>query len=193
MIFSSLASNGQQEKAQFVHKGLFRSVATLSFGSLLKEKTSMIYGQGNIEYYVAANVSLRGESFFSVGKNNFVLDFNHSVFAGANFHFKTKNHFDPYIGLLYGVSIAKAAGIQVECFTTPCPPLYNGSKEVGPLISVPIGFNFYFEKLFHLFAEVRYVYGNYISNYPGTISLSEIRFSFGLGWNLNFKRKEEQK
>jgi len=192
LVLGFLAGKAQEEKSRFIKKGLFRTTATLSVGVLLKEKTSMIYGQGIIEYYVADNVSMRGEGFFTVGQGNDLLKYNHSIITGANFHMKTKNHFDPYFGFLLGIAIAKYSGVEVQCITTPCPPLNPGPQVASPVISIPLGFNFYFQRLFHLFFETRFIYGKHIS-YGQTISLNELRFSFGLGFNFNFKKKEEQK
>src|SRR3972149_384218 len=104
LVLGFLAGKAQEEKSRFIKKGLFRTTATLSVGVLLKEKTSMIYGQGIIEYYVADNVSMRGEGFFTVGQGNDLLKYNHSIITGANFHMKPKNHFDPYFGFLLGIA-----------------------------------------------------------------------------------------
>jgi len=198
LVFGFLAGKAQEEKSRFIKKGLFRTTATLSAGVLLKEKTSMIYGQGIIEYYVADNVSMRGESFYMVkatynGDPTFAVYYphisaNHQIFAGANFHFPTKSHFDPYIGFEPGIAIVTAA---LSPGTTGGEYL---SKQTGnPVIATILGFNYYFERFFHLFMEARYVHGKYLSDYPDPLSLSELRFSFGLGFNFNFKKKEGQK
>ncbi len=188
-------SFAQKEKSSFIRKGLLRAQATISPGVLSEENASTISLHGNLEYYVANNVSFRGDSYyflhsrFENGINP--LHFNHSVFSGASYHFKTKSHFDPYLAIEPGISFT-------ELIMNPCPdgaeclvgPIY-GDRAINPLISSAFGFNFYFERWFHLFGETRYIYGKHLSNAPYPLSLSELRFSFGLGFNLNLIRKKE--
>lgn len=162
----------QEEKKQFIHKGLLRAMATISVGSITKASL-----HGNLEYYVADNTSLRGDTYYSLKTNTLhfadlspYLVSNHQTFAGASYHFKTKNHFDPYFGFQPGFALSQS----------------NSSKQtINPLLSPVLGFNIYFEKLFHLFAETRYVIGNHLSEAHEPISLNELRFSFGLGFNLS--------
>ncbi|MEW6468042.1 MAG: hypothetical protein AB1458_03915 [Bacteroidota bacterium] len=188
-----LVSIAQDEKTPYIHKGLFRSVATLSAGRLLNEHTSTIFIQGNIEYYVADHVSIRGEGFYMIQSGHqgapvfepYVYS-NHQVFSGANFHLRSKSHFDPYIGFEPGVAISKAV-----IDTVPADQLLLSKQTVNPAFSCMLGFNYYFEKLFHLFMEARYVHGRHLSN-GAALSLNELRFSFGLGWNLSFNKKAKQ-
>ncbi|MBI3500718.1 MAG: hypothetical protein HY063_02900 [Bacteroidetes bacterium] len=182
----------QQESEQYIRKGLIRSMATISPGILLKENASTISLHGNLEYYVADNISLRGDSYYFLkakdNNGNNPFDFNHSTFAGASFHFKTKNHFDPYFAFEPGVSIARINYTYSWGFEQY--EWRQSNIHVNPLISSAIGFNFYFQKFFHLFMEGRYVYGKDLSNVTIPLSLSELRFSFGLGWNLNLIKKK---
>jgi len=63
--------------------------------------------------------------------------------------------------------------------------MYTAVTKANPLMSEVIGFNYYGDKYFHLFAELRLVQGNHMSTYSKPQSLNELRFSFGLGFNLN--------
>ena len=182
----------EDTKEQFIHRGLFRAMGSFAEGTMFEQGVTNIYLTGNIEYYISDNVSFRGDGnyFISTLGDQAPFNFNHSVFSGADFHFKTKNHFDPYIGIAPGVSIA-----EVNPYWNN--PLMNvvalpTKSYVAPLASMVVGFNLYFQKAFHLFMETRYIYGRHLSNYAPQ-SLSELRFTFGLGFNLNFIKRNELK
>jgi len=198
-----ITAKAQEEKSQYIRKGLLRSMATISPGIMLKENVSTISLHGTLEYYLADNVSLRGDSYYFLnGKKNYgrgliipddlySIAFNHVTFSGASYHFKTKSHFDPYIAIEPGISIAQASEKcppDVTCLLPVWEKTYETTA--NPLISTALGFNFYFQKLFHLFGEARYISGKYLSNAPSPLSLNELRFSFGLGFNLNLIKKK---
>lgn len=200
LLIFVVVTQAQDEKGPYIRKGLIRGQATISPGTMLRKSVSTISIHGCLEYHIANNISVRGDSYYFIqgkdgaGVNPF--EFNHSIFSGMSYHFKTKSHFDPYLGFEPGISITKLRSYSalIECFTTPCPGDINfhDNTAVNPLLSSVLGFNFYFERWFHLFGEARYIGGKHISNsdfYP--ISLSELRFSFGLGFNLNLLRKKE--
>ena len=192
------ASFSQEEKKQFIHKGILRAQATISPGIMLKENVSTISIHGNLEYYVADNVSIRGDGYYGLkisepnwdkvtfgGAFPFMYS-NHSVFAGASYHFKTKNHFDPYLCLEPGMSLSQS----VIGIGTTDGYLYSNTS-INPLISPAFGFNFYFQRVFHLFAEARYISGKHLSDDATPSSLNELRFSLGLGWNLNLIKQKK--
>jgi hypothetical protein len=182
-------SFAQEAKTQFIHKGILRATATISPGKLIDANGTTISLHGILEYYVANNISIRGDSYYFL-KGSFLnrydlLEVNHEMLAGVSYHFKTKNHFDPYLTLEPGVSITRVS-------EHPDDKYYIRSTTANPLISFGAGFNYYFERWFHLFAETRYISGKYMAMdyHPGSLSLNEIKFSFGLGFNLNvFKPK----
>ena len=193
------ASFSQEEKSQYIRKGLIRSMATISPGDMTKINATTISIHGCLEYYVADNISLRGDSYYFLsakynygyilpgGPNPF--EFNHSTFSGASYHFKTKNHFDPYLAIEPGIAITKGKDYSnMFCDPGPCPA--SGKTSANPLFSSAIGFNLYFQKWFHLFMETRYIAGKYISDAPTPLSLNELRFSFGLGFNINALKKK---
>lgn len=184
----------QDEKTQYIRKGLIRSMATISPGIMLKDNISTISLHGNLEYYVSDNVSLRGDSYFFIKgerPNIYSLDFNHTTFSGAAYHFKTKGHFDPYLAVEPGISIAQASEKcppDVVCIQSVWEKTY--STTANPVFSSAFGFNYYFQRWFHLFGEARYISGKHLSDAPAPLSLNELRFSFGLGFNLNLLKKK---
>ena len=183
-------SFAQQDTGRYIRKGLIRSMATISAGEMTKENASTISIHGCLEYYVADNVSLRGGSYYSLKSGP--LEFNHSIFSGASYHFNTKNHFDPYLTIEPGIAISKRTDWSNAVFDMPVPYYYSikPKAEINPLISTALGFNFYFQRWFHLFGETRYISGKHIStDGASTLSLNELRFSFGLGFNLNLLKK----
>lgn len=188
-----IAAQAQEEKKQFIRKGLIRSMATISPGIMLEENTSSISIHGNLEYYVADNVSIKGDSYFFLNDNQNKFSANHATFAGASYHFKTKSHFDPYLGFQPGIALAMRKDWSDVLFFAPVPDYYSvpPKQELCPLISPTLGFNFYFQNLFHLFMETRYIAGQYLPDDGSpSRSLSELRFSFGLGFNLNLLKKK---
>ena len=181
--FSAFA---QKDTTRYIHKHLLRAQATISPGFMLRTSSNNIYIHGNLEYYLDETISLRGDGYYFVSSlgNTDHFTMHHSFFSGASYHFKTKNHFDPYFGIQPGLSITQA-------IYNPCSPEvlcpFSGpvqhTPSANPLLSGVIGFNYYAQKIFHIFGEARYVHGKHLSEY-GPLDLKEIRLSFGLGFNL---------
>lgn len=176
----------QETMEQYIHKGLFCVRGSISFGKMTGLNANNIFLEGDIEYYVDDNISLRGDAYFFMGSFNSDNPFkiHHSIFTGVLYHFKTKNHFDPYIGIEPGINLAQATDI---CMGQPCLqvlPAVAPEKAASPLLSPIVGFNFFGNKWFHISASARYVLGTFSDNY-NTASLGEFRFSFGLGFNIN--------
>jgi hypothetical protein len=185
MICISCSCFAQQDTGRYVHKGLLRAQATLSDGAMLKAKRSNIYLHGNLEYYIDDRVSVRGDGYYFITElgDDDIIKMNHASFAGLSYHFKTKNHIDPYLGFQPGLSVS-----QVIWDTCPegmlCAIGSTIDKPVAsPLISGVAGFNYYSQKLFHFFIEARYQHGKHLSE-MGVLPLDELKFSFGLGWNI---------
>lgn len=198
-VLCAIAVQAQEEKKQFIHKGLIRSQATISPGYLLKDGAITINLHGALEYYIADNISFRGDGYYDMlsgagaDTEGRQLQFNHSLFSGASYHFETKNHFDPYLGFQPGIALAERIDWSVYKWFAPVPNYYylKPQPQINPLISPVLGFNLYFQKYFHLFMETRYVYGRHISKDGApAIPLSEFRFSFGLGFNINLLKKK---
>ncbi len=174
----------QDEGRRYVHKGLFRAEGTFTPGIFLNKGLTATYLSGNIEYYFHENTSVRGDGYYFLGflDSEKPLVMNHSIFSGVSLHLPTKNHLDPYLFFQPGLAIAQSNEIN-PC---PCPQndsLLTSSISQNPLISLGTGVNFYFQKVFHIFAEVRFTHGKHQGNFPAR-SLTDLKFSFGLGFNL---------
>lgn len=183
-ILVSVCGNlfSQEENQQYIHKNLTRTTLTFSTGYFPEYRTSSVYLTGNLEYYTNNKISVRGDSYYFVNiiktpkytiaqvpiplKNN-------GLFFGALYHFKSNSHFDPYLGLQPGIAISQSL---IENQTS--------SVTANPLFSSVLGFNYYAKKYAHLFINARYVSGKHLSDARTPMSLNEIRFEFGLGFNL---------
>lgn len=180
----------QEESKRYVRKGLIRDQGTIAPGLLLKDNLSTISLYGTLEYYVADNVSVRGNGYYGmqIDKPNFdktpYLSSNHQLYAGISYHFTTKGHLDPYLGFEPGVAFSQSVIGKTDEET------FVSNTSANPLLSPVIGFNFYFQRVFHLFCEARYIQGKHLSNAPTSLSLNELRFAFGLGLNLNLLKKK---
>lgn len=146
-----------------------------------QHSVSNVYIHGDLEYYTSNKISIRGESYFFMNglKGDRIFAYNHSTFTGINYHFPTRNKIDPYIGFQPGLAMSQKA-IDTEELGSES---YRNTI-YSPLFSGLVGVNFYADKFFHVFANVRYVNGNLLSTYSSPVSLNEIRVSFGLGFNL---------
>ena len=100
--------------------------------------------------------------------------YRQALFFGFNYHFTKKNN-DLYIGLQPGLSLTKLNETENN--------LTQSQFGVNPLFSSLIGYNYYVTKFFHFFIQSRLVIGQ--NNYTIQKNLSEIRFSAGLGFNIN--------
>lgn len=174
-----------QSSERFVAKGLFAGKGTLAAGQMTAFKTTNMYVSGNLEYYVEDNVSFRGGLYVFLGSSNATRPFaqNSTCFTGFYYHFPTKNHLDPYLGLEPGISWTQLK-MPDSLSTEPYP--YNISKypkSASPVASVTAGINYYATKFTHLFFEAKYVHGSHVSDIPA-LSLNEIRLVFGFGFNI---------
>ncbi|TND08742.1 MAG: hypothetical protein FD123_1958 [Bacteroidetes bacterium] len=196
IILFSLVLFSEAKSQTFMERGLLRAEGWFAPGVMLNQKATNFYIHGDLEYYIDRHISIRGDGFFFIGSSSDQkpFEFHHSWFSGAAWHFgKTStessgmaDHFDPYIGFAPGLSITKSVqGVQI------LPGEFQSTK-FNPLFSPYLGFNFYAQKIFHLFVEARYVGGTHFPDYAAPVSLSEIRFSFGLGWNLKTAGKRRQ-
>jgi len=187
LLLFPLTMNAQKDSsAQFIHGHMFRSQATISPGYVMEGKYLNIYLHGTLEYYLDNSISLRGDGFYFLKSNSPGLKWKqyHSILAGASYHIKTKNRFDPYIALQPGVGITQLEYGYPSATISSSTDVPLGKVSATPLISGVVGFNYYFQKVFHLLAEARYVNGKHLSDISYPISLSEVKFSFGLGWNI---------
>lgn len=182
----TLFAQENESSGRFVHKGLFCFRGSISYGKLFKLDANNTFLVGNLEYFPDDHISLRSDVYFFTGhfNGNAPFNFDHSLFSGALYHFKTNNHFDPYLGMEVGINYAQATnpafGQPIPSFAPVTPP----SKTFTPLFSPIIGFNYFGNNWFHIAVCARYIGGNFADNY-NAVSLSEFRFTFGLGFNFN--------
>ena len=130
---------------------------------------------------------MRWDSYLLVGSKSkafFSLPAYHGSLAGISYHFTEKKKFDPYAGLQTGIIFAEAKPDIELAVVYPYP---IDRRSIDPVVSLHVGFNYYATRYFHLFANLRYING--IRNAPDSFNdLNEIRFSFGLGFNLGVKK-----
>ena len=176
-----------QDTTRYVGKGLFCGKGTLAAGRMTNYPVTNMYISGNLEYYVEDNISFRGGLYVFLGASRpttiTVLSKNSSVTFGFKYHFKTKNHLDPFVGFEPGVSWTQLK--QPDSLST-APYPYNISKypaTISPIATVSAGLNYFASKYVHLFIETTYVDGVHVSDIPG-VSLSEFRAAFGFGFNF---------
>ncbi len=191
----SLAIFAQEESSQFIKRGLVRADGSIMAGYMFKDNLSNVHLDGDMEYYLDNRISIRGSASYLVGSSGLtsdsigLKDFT-AVYLGALYHFTTKGNFDPYVVLQPGIAYTssyKATDTSSPNNTTKTET-FPGA--FSPLATVGVGFNYFFERYFHLFMETRYVYGNHLSKAPHPISLQEMRITFGLGFNLCIKNKK---
>lgn len=152
---------------------------------------SPYYLHSNLEYYLNRRISLVGETYYDLEaikkeKSQSIgwfpvyspIQYYLSTFLGGNYHWAGKK------GDLF-------AGIQPDIGFIRQSPLYTSDGVVrlgvNPLTSVSIGYNFYFFQLFHFFVQGKYILGKHLQDYE--INLMELRFSGGLGFNLNTRKQ----
>lgn len=159
-----------QNDSLFVKKGTIKAMATLSPSKIFSKNLSPFYLHVNLEYYLENKISVSSDAYYFLGdmsKGKTIFNFHHSVFFGANYHFINGNN-DVYLGLHPGISITELK-------------YYSQYVSINPLISITAGYNFYLNKFFHFFIQIRSVYGE---NTYIPMRLVDIRISAGLGFNL---------
>lgn len=168
--------------------GMLRATATFALGKPFSYNILMPYIKGELEYQFEERWSVRGEVYYQAGEMGSsarMFTHYHSAFTGVSYHFMKNNHFDPYAGLQVGALWSEMTN-EVAAMVILDHELQRSS--VDAVISPIIGVNYYANNYFHVFANVRYLYGNRAAAYARQ-NLSELRISFGLGFNINVKRK----
>jgi hypothetical protein len=182
VILCSFFSLRSQER--FSTDGFLRATATFAVGSPLASASSHAYIKGELEYYVNENWSVRGDSYFKVGELAQKREFNdyHSTFAGLVYHWlKPESKIDLYTGLQPGINWSESLTIVGE-------NTFASKRSLDPVISWLGGCNLYATHYFHAFVNLRYIQGYRDSSFA-PYNLSELRFSFGLGFHIGTKRR----
>ena len=182
---------------RYVDKGLLHFQGNLAFGTTLTRNATNMYFAADVDYYITENVSVNGGVFYFVGEygGQDVFAQNHSLFAGFSYHFPTNNKIDPYVGFQPGVTLSQLNRESV-LFVNKYPDWFFKSS-VNPLFSINAGVNFYANKYFNVFVNVKYQKGKHFSDIPAQ-SLEELKLTLGLGYMLwtgkkycNFKKPEK--
>ena len=173
----TLQGIAQSENQESIKDWKFKSALSFAPG-FLTEKTNTIQLQGTFGF-IKNKIELRGDAFYFL--NSFGerprFSMNHQLYAGAFYRFLDTKSFQPYIGLQPGIAMSQSSeygALNSETQKIEHQITYN------PVGSVSAGFDYFGEKWFYLFSEVRYIFGKHKSNtYP--VYLDEFRISFGLG------------
>ena len=178
----------QDYSNRFVSDGLLRFQGNLAFGTPLTRKATNMYFAGDVDYYLKENVSVNGGIFFFVNEygGQDVFKQNHSLFAGFSYHFSTDNHLDPYVGVQPGISLSQLnadSPLFLDDIT-----LSSFKSTINPLFSVNAGVNFFANKYFNVFVNVKYQRGKHFSDISAQ-SLEELKLTLGLGYMLWVKRE----
>jgi len=179
-----------QEKERVIRKGLVGGKGTLAMGMPTDYEGTNMYVGGNIQYYIEDNVSYRGEIWFflaSDGERNLFKQ-NSTLFTNFNYHVKTKNNIDPYIGIGPGFSWTQLKEPENLLLVDTEHRISSYNSNVNPVASITAGVNYY-TKWAHLFIEAKYVHGIHLSDIS-PVSLNELRIAFGFGWNINLIKKK---
>jgi hypothetical protein len=183
VTFESVA----QEAKDFQKDGMIRATATFAVGKPFAVNTVHAYLKGELEYQLQENWSIRGDVYVLVGQmgaNRIFKDY-HSASAGASWHFTDRKALDPYVGLQVGVLWSDTHASESDL---PALPYAPQQRAIDALISPHVGFNYYASNYFHLFANLRYLYGQRLAANSSN-NLSELRLSFGLGFNILAKKR----
>jgi len=176
VIICSVLQVAFAQDKPFVRKGLIRVQLTISPATMLDYSESPFYFHGALEGYLNKKTSLVGESYFHLGNvsgETTLFDFNHSTFFGGSYHIAQENS-SFYIGLQPGISFARIKTKAGES---------RRDFGINPLFSSVVGYSFFVNRFFHFFVQSRLVLGQHLHN--KAVSLNELRFSAGLGINLN--------
>lgn len=171
-------------QAQIPRKGLIKAMATISPAKMFGYNESYFYLHGNLEGYLSDNVSVSGDGYMFLGeqtKSPEGFKFINNLFFGFNYHF-IKGNGDFYMGAQPGVCIA-----QLKTDSPKIPLAHTGTS---PVFSGIIGYNYFVGNYFNFFVQARYIAGSH--NYDLHKSLSEIRFSAGLGFNINTMKSKQK-
>lgn len=147
-----------------------RALLTFTPGYLTSQKTGTYGLGGELELYPEGKISIRADGYALLGKNDAGgIKQSYQGFLGIAYNFDKLWLLSPFVGFQPGLGLAQA---EAPTFST---------LQMAPVFSPFAGFHYFAETLFHFTLNVRYVYGDLRYPQVGSVSLSEIRLSFGLG------------
>jgi len=172
-------------------KHLVSATATISPGFQKGNNDVNIYLHGLASFYPEPKVSVDGEIYLFVGgqEQQTKMAENSTLLFGLNFHFAKDGNVDPFIGIMPGLSL-----VSVNNYTLAHPRA--SERSIVPVVSFDTGFKFHMAKWCNTFVCVRYLKGTLVEHHYEALQLDELRFSFGLGFNLyskNMYKKSPEK
>lgn len=189
MIFLLIPfSSSAQFDSTFRYKGMLSVAGTLAFGTMPENKITNAYFTGSLEYYADSRISIRGDDYLFVNSltQSSILHKNDALYFGAFYHFIPNSQFDLMLGFQPGLSYTQ---VLVGDPYGGYAGLYPDVATICPLTSFVTGFNFFAVKWFHFEVNVRYTIGEHLTGADET-NISELSFNFGLGLNLNVRKKK---
>lgn len=183
-FLQNLVSAQQEDKIISLNKLLIVQ-ATISPGYMFNKQIWNSYFHSTLEWCFDSRISIRsdGSYFFTTQGDYKPLKANHSLLLGAFYHFPKKKS-DFYFGLQPG-----AACVQQNSYTYNDSTISNPHLKITPIMTATIGANYFFWKYMNMFVALKIVHGTHISDYGNSISLDELRISAGLGWHIQFNKK----
>ncbi len=172
LLFISFDSMAQKKPGPGIRKGMLRAEGSLCFGSGVNAR---YFVQGELEYLVHNRVGLNGMTYFNIGPAGIYPKSVHSVFSGPAFHFPMSKQLDLSLAIQPGLSFVKDKGSFEN----------SAISEMVPNTSIMGGLAYY-GSFFHVFFQMR-ANAAYTNDTVERQNLSDLRMSFGLGWNLNLK------
>ena len=173
------------------YKGILRFQGTFSAGYNPAFGSLNYFLHGDLEYHFEEKWSVRSDIYYFLNSRTpsdavEPFKYQHSLFTGIQYHL-LKGRLDWYVGLQPGLVFGQRQYEQITALEGTPNPLANPQKAMAAVFSANTGINYYANRFFHLFLQVRYNAGWFSDNYS-VASLNEFRASFGLGFFLRLNK-----
>ncbi|MGL4599812.1 MAG: hypothetical protein ACRCYO_19965, partial [Bacteroidia bacterium] len=135
--------------------GILHTHLTIAPGMRSIQKSPVIYLQGSLGYFFSERFSLRGSGWYQAvkGKDANGLAYSHSFLSGGSWHLLSGRALDPYFGCMTGLAFSRR--------TSTSDPFAINPMHADPILAPHVGVRMFGEKIFHLFAEAEYVFGQF--------------------------------